>query len=332
MTIHSAGADTERKILAILKILSESSKPLGSITIARKLEDLGYYLSERAVRYHLRITDERGYTQSMGRDGRMISSKGIEELRVALAPDQLSFILEKIELMACRTTFDPKNRTGQLPINMSLFNKDDFPSALKIMKEAFKAGLCVSEYVVLANEKEKLGDVVIPENKIGLATVCGVIINGVLLNSGVPMESKFAGILEIKDFKPLRFTAIINYGGTSLDPSEQYIRANMTRVLEAARTGNGRILANFREIPSILRSVVEDINMSLKEAGINGIYKLGRISEPVCQIEVSINRLGVVLLGGLNPVAAAAEAGFEVENIAESGIIDFQQLVSIWQI
>lgn len=332
MTIQSAGADTERKILSILKVLSESSKSLGSITIARKLEDLGVYLSERAVRYHLKITDERGYTQPMGRDGRMISSKGLEELRVALAPDQLSFILEKIELMACRTTFNPKNKTGLLPVNMSFFNKDDFPKALEIMKEAFKAGLSVSDYVAIANEREKLGDVVIPENKIGLATICGVTINGVLLNHGVPMESKFAGILEIKDFQPQRFTAIINYGGTSLDPSEQYIRAKMTKVLEASRTGNGRILANFREIPAILRSTVEEVDASLKEVGINGIYKLGRISEPVCQIEVSINRLGVVLLGGLNPVAAAAEAGFEVDNIAESGIIDFQQLVSIWQL
>jgi repressor of nif and glnA expression len=35
---------------------------------------------------------------------------------------------------------------------------------------------------------------------------------------------------------------------------------------------------------------------------------------------------GVVLLGGLNPVAAAVEAGIYVEKVAESGIVDFQQL------
>jgi repressor of nif and glnA expression len=35
---------------------------------------------------------------------------------------------------------------------------------------------------------------------------------------------------------------------------------------------------------------------------------------------------GVVLLGGLNPVAAAVEVGIEVEKAAESGIVDFQQL------
>jgi repressor of nif and glnA expression len=36
----------------------------------------------------------------------------------------------------------------------------------------------------------------------------------------------------------------------------------------------------------------------------------------------------MVFLGGLNPMAAVAEAGIPVENNSESGLIDFQQLVS----
>ena len=330
--ISSANSDTERKIISILKVLSESSEPLGSITIARELEKRGLSLGERAVRYHLKITDERGYTQPLGRDGRMVTSKGLEELRIALAPDQLSFIQEKLELLAFRTTFDPVSRTGQVPINTSLFNKNDFSKAVAVMKGVFKAGIHVSELAATASEGQKLGDVVIPSGKIGLATVCGVVINGVLLKHGVPMESKFAGVLEIRETKPRRFVAIINYGGTSLDPSEQYIRAAMTSVSEAAKTGNGRILANFREIPAPARSIVEDVIAKLKAAGINGVFALGNISEPICQISVGMNRVGMVLLGGLNPIAAAVEAGIEVENIAESGMIDFQQLTSVRQL
>lgn len=108
--ISSASSDTE-KILSILKVLSESSEPLGSITIARKLEKRGLSLSERAVRYHLKIVDERGYTQPLGIDGGMITSQGLEELRAALAPDQIGFILEKLELLAFRTTFSPVSLT-----------------------------------------------------------------------------------------------------------------------------------------------------------------------------------------------------------------------------
>ena len=126
--------------------------------------------------------------------------------------------------------------------------------------------------------------------------------------------------------------SIINYAGTSLDPSEQYVRARMTSVSEVVKTGNGKILTNFREIPAASRAIVEEKVTLLKEAGISGVYVLGNTSESTCQITVSLNRVGMVLLGGLNPVAAAVEVGIEVENIAESGLIDFKQLESFWQL
>ena len=63
----------------------------------------------------------------------------------------------------------------------------------------------------------------------------------------------------------------------------------------------------------------------------NSRYWLGEISEAVCQVPVGLNRVGMVLLGGLNPVAAAFEAGFEMENIAESGVVDFNHLTSIFK-
>jgi len=330
--LQSASSEAEKKIIAILRVLSESSEALGSITIARELERYGIFLSERAVRYHLKITDERGYTLPMGRDGRMITPKGLEELRMALAPDQIGFIQEKLELLAFRTTFDPVKRAGLVAINTSLFDRDQFKKALTPMGEAFEAGLCVSSLVAVAFEGEKLGDAVVPRGKVGLATVCSATINGVTLKAGVPIESRFGGVLEVKDAKPRRFTAIINYGGTSLDPSEQYIRAKMTSVRDTVKTGNGRILANFREIPAQSRSIVENCVKALKDAGIGGVYVLGNISEPVCQIAVGPNRVGMVLLGGLNPVAAAVEAGIEVENISESGMIDFQELRSFRQL
>jgi repressor of nif and glnA expression len=330
--VQGVGLDAERKIISILKVLSESSEPLGSITIARELERHGIFLSERAVRYHLRITDERGYTQPLGRDGRMLTPQGLEELKMALAPEQVGFILDKLELLAFQTTFDPQKRTGQLPINTSLIDKSRFKEALAAMSEVFRAGICVSELVAVASEGEKLGSLVIPSGKIGLATVCSVTINGVLLKAGIPIDSKFGGVLEIRDSKPRRFTAIINYAGTSLDPSEQYIRAGMTSISQAAKTGNGKILANFREIPAQSRAMVDEKITILKEAGIGGAYALGNTSEPICQIAVGLNRVGVVLLGGLNPVAAAVEAGIEVESNAESGMIDFQRLQSFWQL
>jgi HTH-type transcriptional regulator, global nitrogen regulator NrpRI len=330
--IQGSGSDTERKVISILKVLSESSEPLGSITIARELERYGIFLSERAIRYHLRITDERGYTQPMGRDGRLLTAKGIDELRMALAPDQVGFILDKLELLAFRTTFDPVKKTGLVPINTSLVDEKEFDKTIGIMREVIKAKMAVSDLIAIAREGEKIGSVFVPPGKIGLATICSVVVNGVLLKSGIPIESRFGGVLEIRNANPRRFVAIINYSGTSLDPSEQYIRARMTDVIGATRSGNGMILANFREIPAPARSLVDEKIVQLKEAGIKGVYLLGNTSEPVCQIGVRLNRVGLIMLGGLNAIAAAVEMGIGIENISESGMFEFSQMKSIWDL
>ena len=332
MAEQVVGSDAEGKLISILKVLSESSESLGSITIARRLEDEGVFLSERAVRYHLRIAYERGYTQPAGRDGRMITEEGRREVKEALAPQHLGFVREKLDMLAYQTTFDPVKRSGQLPINTSIIDKERFKKALSAMKDVFKSGLCVSELVATAPEGEKLGAVVVPEGKIGLATVCGVAINGVLLKGGVPVEFRFGGVLELRNSKPRRFVAIIDYAGTSVDPSEQFIRARMTSVGQAARMGTGKILGVFRTFPAPARGIVEEKIALLKEVGIGGVYAVGDTSEPLCQIPVPLNRIGIIQLGGLNPVAAAVEAGVEIENVAENGLIDFQQLHSFWEL
>jgi repressor of nif and glnA expression len=326
------GADAENKLIAILKVLSESSEPLGSITIARKLEEDGVFLGQRAVRYHLKMADERGFTQPGGRDGRMITDKGRQEVKEALAPQQLGLVRDKLELLAYLTTFDPEKRSGQLAINTSLFEKRDFKKAVAAMSGAFKAGICVSDLIITADEGEKLGSVVVPAGKTGLATVCGATINGVLLKAGVPTEFRFGGVLEIRDSKPRRFVALTEYAGTSTDPSEQFIQARMTGVGQAARTGSGKILGAFRTIPAPAREVVEDKWAKMKEVGIKGLYAIGQTSEPLCQVHVALNRVGMIQLGGLNPVAAAVEAGIAVENVAESGMVDFSSLRSFWEL
>ena len=166
--LESEAPDTERKTVAILKVLSESPEPLGSISIARALENHGIYLNQRTVRYHLRLTDARGFTQPLGRDGRMLTPRGHEELANALAPEQIGFVIERIASLAFQTTLDPDKGTGEVVINTSLFPKDKFKKALSSMKDTFANGVCVSHLVGVAEEGEKMGDVIVPEGKSGL--------------------------------------------------------------------------------------------------------------------------------------------------------------------
>lgn len=322
----------ERKELLILKVLDGASEPLGARVISRRLLDHGISLGERAVRYHLKLMDERGLTRLVSRDGRVITEKGREELNTALVRDKVGYAITKIELLAFRTTFDPDSQSGAVPVNVSFFSKSKFERALQAMKPAFASGLCVSDRVAVAREGESLGSLVVPPGKVGLATVCSIVINGTLLKAGVPMDSRFGGIVQMRDNSPVRFVELIHYAGSSMDPSEVFIRAKMTSVRDVARTGNGKILANFREVPAVCRPLVEQVIAKLKAAGLGGLLVMGKVSEPVCEIPVEVNKVGMVLLGGLNPVAAAEEAGFEAENHAMSTAMEYRELISFWDL
>lgn len=321
--------EVERKLLSILKVLSNSQDPLGSRIISKNLKDYGVELSERGVRYHLKLTDERGLTQLVRDcDGRVITSKGLHEIKSAMVKDKVGFAISRIELLAFRTTFDLEKRSGLVPVNVSFFPEDKFKDAIQAMAIAFKSSLCASNLVIVAKAGERIGNLIVPLNCIGFATVCSIIVNGTLLKAGIPMDSRFGGLLQMHNSRPTRFTQIIHYNGSSMDPSEIFIKAKMTSVKEAALHGNGEILANFREIPAMCRSVTEGVMAGLKRAGINGALLLGATSETVCEINMDLNKIGVILLGGLNPVAAASEAGILADNHSMSTVVDYSQLVN----
>ncbi|UCE97749.1 MAG: DUF128 domain-containing protein [Dehalococcoidia bacterium] len=321
--------DVERKVIAILKALNDSQRVLGARVIARQLKEQGVELGERAVRYHLKLMDERGLTKLIGRDGRIITESGIEELNNALVRDKVGFAISRIELQAFQTEFDIKKQTGLIPVNVSFFSETNFLKALKIIRPAFKAGLCVSNLVAKAEQNQMLGELIVPKGKVGLATVCSVIINGALLKAGIPMDSKFSGILQIKGNKPIRFIELIQYSGCSLDPSEVFIRAKMTKVREVVESGDGRILATYREIPAPCQTPAREIITELDSAGIGGLLIMGNVSDTVCEIPVELNRIGIIIVNGLNPIAAAVEAGIEVENRGMSTVMEYADLTKL---
>jgi HTH-type transcriptional regulator, global nitrogen regulator NrpRI len=311
--------EIEKKTLLMLRILQDAQQPMGSRLISRQMTHNGLPLTERAVRYHLKLMDERGLTKLVRkRDGRLITAKGVEELGDARVQDKIGFAISRIESLAFRTTFNPKNRKGFLPINISLFHEEQFEKAREAMQLAFQAGLAVSELVAVAREGQLLGEVIVPKGMVEFATVCSIVINGVLLKNGIP---------QVKKGKPLRFVEIIYYSGSSLDPSEAFIRGKMTSVQRVIEEGEGKILANFREIPALSLSLVEKLIDDLEQAGIRGVLSVSRISEPVCQISMDMNKVGIILLGGLNPVACAQERGIEADNRAMSTLMAYQDLM-----
>lgn len=321
--------DLKRKMMAILKALKGKKEPVGAHIIARQLKMQGIDLSERTVRYHLKNLDEQGFTQVVGKEGRLITERGLEELERALAFDKTGMVIAKIENLSYLNTFDYKTLRGLVPLNLSLFAQSYFPKAKRVLNQVFKKKLALTDRVAIFKAGEVFGDFEIPEGYFGLGTVCSVVVNGVLVKAGIPVAPRFGGLLEYSEGKPWRFTDLISYEGSTMDPLEVFIRSGMTEVRKVVKTGEGRILASFREVPSAALNEVRRIVEELKQAGFFGIVEVGKSSQPLFEAPVLADRAGLVVIGGLNPLAALEEAGIKTENRAMGGLIEFEKL-ALW--
>jgi repressor of nif and glnA expression len=317
-----------KTMFAILTVLEKQFDIIGSKEISKQLKLHGVDLTERTVRYHLKILDERGLTKVFGKEGRKITQKGREELAQSHVSEKVGFIISRIESLSYMTSFDMEKQQGDIILNVSYINKKELKDALKVMKPVYKSPYVMSDRLVIAGEGEQIGDVIVPEGKVGLGTVCSVTINGIFLKAGIPLVSKFGGVLRIEGSGPSRFTALISYEGSSLDPLEIFIRSKMTDVSRAVKNGSGRILSSFREVPVVGLDEAKSLAKKMADIGIGGILLIGNPNQPLLEMPVGIDKAGMVVVGGLNPVAALEEAGISTESIAMSTLYEYSKLNS----
>ncbi len=318
-----------KTMLAILKVLDKSNGIIGSREISRQLKMHGIDLTERTVRYHLKILDEKGYTNVFGKEGRMITEKGKKELENALVSEKVGFVINKIETLSYLTTLNLDSMEGDIILNISFIPENRYTDALKILKSIFSSPYVMSDRIIISKSGEKIGDVVVSSGKIGIGTVCSVTINGIFLKNGIPVTSRFGGVAEISDGKPKRFLSLISYDGTSLDPLEIFIKSKMSDVIGAVKRSNGKILASFREIPIVCLDEAKKLSIKMKSKGIGGILLIGEPNKPLLEINVGMDRAGMVIVGGLNPIAALEEAGIPTESKAMSTLYPYSELQSI---
>lgn len=316
--------------VAILRMLRDIGGEVSSSEITRGLEAYGLSLSSRTVRLYLKKMEAAGLVEQATRGrggGRRITPAGIREIDDAVVFDRVGFTAAKLDRLAWEVDFDLDTRAGKVVLNVTVINKADVPHALREMTAVFRAGLCVGSYAALIPEGERLSDVVIPDNHMGIGTICSVTINGILLNYRISMLSRFGAVVEIRNGEPARFTDLIAYEGSTLDPLEIFIKAGLTSVHSAAITGNGRVGAGLREVPTSALPQVETLKQRLDAAGLGSMMLIGKPNQPVLSFPVQEGRTGVVLFGGLNPAAAVEEAGIPTMNKALCTLYDFDQLI-----
>jgi hypothetical protein len=328
----TASAEVERKLLAILRALANSEEPMGARAIAGRLHLEGIELSERTVRYHLRLMDERGLTRNLGEPGRLITERGREEIENAGVHEKLGFVIAKIDTLAYRSTFDMDTKKGKIILNLSFIPEARFDEALEVMRDIFRAGFCMSELVIVRKAGERVGEVQVPHGMVGFGTVCTVTFNSVLLKRGIPVDSKYAGLLEIYRDKPLRFTHLMAYAGTTVDPTEMFTVGRMTRVRDASLLGQGRILASFREVPAAAEADLTEVLAQYQSNGFSGVLATGKPSQPLLEVPVGMDRIGLAIVAGLTPVAALTESGIPVVNRAMSTLVEFSEMRPVTEV
>ncbi len=319
---------TEKKKLEILNILHAQNKPMSSQKITERLVNMGRDISERTVRFHLLELDKIGMTEYIGRYGRKITDKGRTELSNSQVFEKVGFLAAKIDQMTYKMTFNLSRMEGTVVVNVSLLGKNQLKMAVPLIMDSFKTGFAMGKLITVFDEGEQIGEFLIPDGFVGIGTVCSISLNGVLLHHGIPVNSKFGGLLEIHKHTPTRFIEIITYEATSLDPLEIFIKSNMTNITDVIKNGQGKIGASFREIPVASREQVIKIGESLNNIGLGGFLEIGWPGQHLFEVPIIEGRIGAVVAGGLNPIASLVEAGINVQSHALSGLVDFNKLYS----
>lgn len=319
---------TERNRIVILNALKRVGGRVTSAELAEVLSGSGHELSERTVRLYLKTLESEGLTRRQGRRGHVITDEGLNEARAAQALDRVGYLSAKIDQMTFRMNFDLQTRSGSVVVNTSVVAMGQLAECAERMCQVFERGYAMGTLMSLLPPGERIEDLEIPEGHVGFCTVCSITLNGLLLKHGVPTASRFGGLIELRDSKPVRFVEIIRYDGTSIDPLEVFIRSGMTDYHGAIRDGNGLIGASFRELPADSRGLVLHLADRLKGVGLGAFMRIGTAGQPVLGCPVGEGRIGTVVVGGLNPIAIVEESGYRTQSRALAGLLEFHRLFS----
>ncbi len=302
---------------------------MGAGAVASALSAYGIELTERAVRYHLEQLDRDGHTESLGRAGRRITELGQKEVAQAHVADKVRLVFARLEALAYQMSFDLDTGRGNIVVNISHIPSAEARRALAIIRAALTSRFCTSRRIALLKPGERLGHHEVPKGMVGLATVCSVTINGILMSHGIPVHSVFGGLLAVEGYEPTRFVDLVHYGSTSLDPLEIFIKSGATSVTQAVTRGSGIVGAGFREFPAVARDHVAALVDRAARWGLHGVLAIGGPSQPLTEAPVDLGRCGMVVCAGLNAIAALEESRIATTSRAMETIADYERLVDV---
>jgi global nitrogen regulator NrpRII len=241
----------------------------------------------------------------------------------------LKFVNHNIEDYAMQVTFDPAAGEGKVVYNLSLIKNEDLEFAISVLKDAFRSGISVSGLVRFFKSGEKVADFVVPKGCTGICTMCSITFDGLLIKRGIPINPIGGGVVEIENRTPIRFTHIILYEHTTIDPLQVLISQKTTSIMNVMRRGSGNILANIREFHMEAEPLVGMVLDELSSSSYSGILEVGMPNVPLLGVPVSPQFVAIAAIGGTNPMAAIREGDRWVQTQAMKGLMDIRDMQEI---
>ncbi|WFN34832.1 DUF128 domain-containing protein [Methanogenium sp. S4BF] len=246
--------------------------------------------------------------------------------------EQLKFVNHRIDEYALQVTYDPATENGKVIFNLTLIKAEDRNYAVDIIHQSHKAGICVSDRMLVADEGEEIGEKTIPKGHCGIVTMCSITLDAILLRNGIPINPIGGGLLEIRDHTPRRFTSLIRYDATTIDPTQVLIDQGSTAIMGVIQSGRGSILANIRESHMEAEPLLFEILDQFQSVGFTGILDVSSPNRSMFGVPITTNYQGIVMIGGANPIGAFIESGKWADTTAMKGLIPVSQLVHIDEI
>ncbi len=246
------------------------------------------------------------------------------------ANGKIRFINHLIEDYALSVSYNPDNNSGLAIYNLSFINESDFEYAVKAFKETYKTGLCINDRIKFLHSGDEIDGIRIPDGRIGVCNLCSLTIDALMIKEGVPHNAIGGGVLEVADGECQRFTSMIKYNHTTVDPTELYISREAVSVSDVINNGTGSVLANVREFHMDAENRVYILFDKLTDVGLTGIIDIGPPNMHILGVPVTPEYQGVVMAGGTNWFAYFQESGYNVRVNAIRGLIEYNSLDSIF--
>jgi repressor of nif and glnA expression len=241
----------------------------------------------------------------------------------------LKFVNHSIDDFAMRVTYRPDTHEGRLVYNLSLVKNEDLEFAIGILKDAYTTRVAASGLVKFYKSGARVDDFVVPKGQTAICTVCSVTFDGLLIRHGIPINPIGGGVVEIENRTPIRFTHMILYEHTTIDPLQVLNSQRLTSVTNVMRRGSGNILANIREFHMEAEPLVGEVLDQLSDSSFIGVLAVGVPNVSLLGVPVSPQFIAIAAVGGTNPIAAIKEGGRWVQSHAMKGLMDVSEMTEI---